>query len=638
MSGSQAGAAASGSALLGAFRDGEAFDFGATGETITKRFAASAQTAASTVAIVQGGGALTYAELDRRSNQFARFLRRHGVRAGSVVALHAGRSIASLVSILAIVKSGAAYMPLDAAAPIAYHDWMLRDSGADLVLSGEDPAGDFSVPATSLDAALAAAGTESEAALESSCAPADIACVMYTSGSTGRPKGALIPHRAVVRLVTGQTYAHFGADEVLLHNSPLAFDASTFEIWGTLLHGARGVVIEDDRASLQSIADAIRLNGVTTAWFTAGLFNVLVDHQLDALRDLRQILAGGDVLSPTHVMRAQAAYPDCQLINGYGPTENTTFTCCYRIPREGWGHGPVPIGTAIRGTYVRLLDDDMKPVTPGEVGMLYAGGLGLASGYLGNARQSAAQFVPDPERTGATLYRTGDLARSRPDGNLDFIGRRDRQVKIDGMRVELGEIEEALRRSSGVADAIVAVARSDGGAPLLTGYLKPASSACDRTALVSEVRAGLARALPPHMRPSQVMVLDEFPLTPNGKVDLERLPAARPAEMSASTAANGETERALSGILARVLGLHAIGPDTNFFDLGATSLKLVEAHALIARVWPGVEVLALFEHSNVRELARAIESGHTSVDTAAQRRARQRADALRRLRGSRPAR
>ncbi|MDP2334425.1 MAG: non-ribosomal peptide synthetase [Reyranella sp.] len=626
-------------ATVPAAHGGDDFGYEAIGDTITRRFAASARSAAASVAIVQGAKSLTYAELDRRSNQLARLLRRQGVGTASVVALHAGRSIASLLSILATLKAGGAYMPLDAAAPIAYHDWILRDCGADLVLSGKGTAGDFATPTMSLEAALAAADAEAGTALDGTCRPADIACIMYTSGSTGRPKGVLIPHRAVVRLVTDQSYAHFGADEIFLHNAPLAFDASSFEIWGTLLHGARGILIKDDRASLQSIADTIRDNGVTTAWFTAGLFHALIDHQLEALRGVRQILAGGDVLSPTHILRAQTAHPDCQLINGYGPTENTTFTCCYRIPRTGWGGGPVPIGTPIHGTYVRLLDDDMKPVADGEIGMLYAGGLGLASGYLGDAKHSATQFVPDPLRAGSMLYRTGDLGRRRPDGNLDFAGRRDRQVKIDGKRVELGEIEEALRRSSGVADAVVTVAAGDGATPLLTGYVKPAASDEDRAKLVSEARAGLALTLPPHMRPSQIVVLDAFPLTPNGKIDQERLPAARPTEMSAATVASGHAERILSGILARVLGLDVIGRDTNFFDLGATSLKLVEAHALIARVWPGVEVLALFQHPNIRVLAQAIEGRATPAGSpgtvnagAAQRRSRQQAEALRRLR------
>lgn len=626
-----------GAAVSAAHRGDDDIGPDAIGETVTRRFAASARAAASSIALVQGSDSLTYADLDRRSNQLARFLHHHGVRAGSVVALHAGRSIASLLAILATLKTGAAYMPLDPTAPIAYHDWILRDCGADMVLSANDRIAEFAVPTLNLEEALATAESQPEDVLEIGCGPADIACIMYTSGSTGRPKAVLIPHRAVVRLVIDQTYAHFGPDEVLLHNAPLAFDASTFEIWGTLLHGARGVLIEDDRASLQSIADTIQKHRVTTAWFTAGLFHALVDHQLDAFRGLRQILAGGDVLSPTHVLRAQAAHPDCQLINGYGPTENTTFTCCYRIPREGWGGGPVPIGMPIRGTYVRLLDDDMKPVAEGDVGMLYAGGLGLASGYLGDAQHSATQFVADPLHVGATLYQTGDLARRRPDGNLDFIGRRDRQIKIDGKRVELSEIEEAMRRCNGVADAVVTAVRNEAGATLLSACIKPASNVHDRPALVLEVRAKLLQALPPHMRPSQVVVLDEFPLTQNGKIDQERLPVRRLSETPPAHSATGKTAGILSGIFARTLGLRDIGPDTNFFDLGATSLKLVEAHALIALIWPSVDVLTLFQHPNVRELSEAIEGRTASVQSASQHRAQLQAAALRRLRTSRPA-
>jgi amino acid adenylation domain-containing protein len=488
-----------------------------------------------------------------------------------------------------------------------------------------------------LDAALAECEREDGSAIEDRCRPDDIAYVMYTSGSTGRPKGAAVPHRAVVRLVTDQTYARFAADEVFLHAAPLAFDASTFEIWGTLLHGARGVVVEEDRASLQQIADTIQRHGVTTAWFTAGLFHLLVDHQLQALRDMRQILAGGDVLSPTHVRRAHAKLPNCQIINGYGPTENTTFTCCYRIPKAGWGAGPVPIGTPICGTYVRLLDDDMKPVADGEIGMLYAGGLGLASGYLGHARRSAAMFVPDPFHPGATLYRTGDLARRRPDGALDFIGRRDRQVKIDGKRVELGEIEETLRRSVSIADAVVTASKVE-DSHVLTAYIKGAAANSDPSMLASEARNDLLCTLPPHMRPARIVVLDEFPLKTCGKVDHDRLPKPYPLHADPVQPAEDNTERWLREIFGRKLGVRNVGADTNFFDLGATSLKLVEAHAAIERIWPGVNMVALFRHPNIRDLARAIEGRDTSLHTAARRRAQQQADALKRMQRSRLAR
>ncbi|UYN93995.1 MAG: non-ribosomal peptide synthetase [Enhydrobacter sp.] len=631
MAGSQPG-------VGGATRYGaDAFDFDAIGETITARFSSMLVSAAGAVAAIQDKGSLTYAELEKRSNQLARWLQRQGVRDGDLVGLLAGRSLDSLVAILAMLKCRAGYVPLDPAMPATYIDSMVRDCGTRLVLSAAAGPTSLSVPVVGFGEAMAAAREESADGLADRARPEDIAYVMYTSGSTGRPKGVRVPHRAVVRLVSGQTYCHFDADEVVLHNSPLAFDASTLEIWGTLLHGARAVLVSGARPSLQEIANAIRNNGATTAWFTAGLFHMLVDHQLDALAGLRQLLAGGDVLSPTHVRRALTALPNCRIVNGYGPTENTTFTCCYPVPREGWGDGPVPIGRPIAGTYVRLLDDDMKPVPDGETGMLYAGGLGLASGYLGDDRLTAAQFVPDPGYPGATLYRTGDLARLRPDGQIEFVGRRDRQVKIDGKRVELGEIEEVLRSAREVGDAVVTATRGTGSAPLLTGYVKPAAGATADPSVEASARAAAARLLPVHMQPAQIVVLDAFPLTTNGKVDVARLPAPSSALPGPTVAsAHGATERTLADILARVLGTPQIGLETNFFDLGATSLKLVEAHALIARTWPDVEVLALFQHPNVGELARAIDRGATrTIAGTARRRADQQAAALKRLRGAR---
>jgi hypothetical protein len=338
------------------------------------------------------------------------------------------------------------------------------------------------------------------------------------------------------------------------------------------------------------------------------------------------------------VRRAQAALLGCQLVNGYGPTENTTFTCCYRVPREGWGGGPVPIGTPIRGTYVRLLDDDMKPVADGETGTLFAGGLGVASGYLGEARDSATSFVADPDRRGAVLYRTGDLARRRADGAFDFLGRRDRQVKIDGKRVEPGEIEDALRRNGAIANAVVTVGRAPSGEPALTAYIKPASGNIDRRALVSEVRSGLQRSLPAYMRPSQFVVVEEFPLTPNGKVDHARLPAPEPIQPASAPAMREGAESVLNEIVSRVLGVAVLSPDTNFFDLGATSLKLMEAHAAIERIWPQVGIIELFRQPTIRGLAHAIDGLSVPVDAAPHRRGKQQAEALRRLQRTRTAR
>ncbi len=595
-------------------------------DTIVRRFSASVTAARSREAVRHSDQILTYDALDRRSNQLAHLLRGRGVDRGDVIALQAWPSTEALIALLAILKIGAAYAPIDPSAPVAYSTILLHDCRARLLLSAAGRCDAPSFPTLDLAEALASATNESDAAIVDESKPTDIAYVMHTSGSTGQPKGVAVPHRAVVRLVTGQSYARFASDEVFLHAAPLAFDASTFEIWGALLHGARCVMIEGEHASLQQIAKVIREHGVTTAWFTAGLFNLMIDHQLDALSGLRHLLAGGDVLSPTHVARALDALPDCQLVNGYGPTENTTFTCCYRIPRDGWGGGPVPIGTPIRGTYVRLLDDDLREVPEGEAGMLYAGGLGLADGYLGDAAQSMTRFIADPMQAGAVLYETGDLARRRPDGNLDFIGRRDRQLKIDGKRVEPGEIEEVLRGCPGVADAVVTAPRGSA----LTGYVKPQAADCDPDRLAAEVRTHAAQALPAHMRPAQVVVLQEFPLNANGKVDHGRLPAPRTVLPPAAMAGDDPTERSLVDIFQRVLGRPVTNVDASFFDLGATSLKLVEAHAEIARRWPETKVIALFQHPSIRALALALAGPPRVIDAVAHR-AQQRAEALRRL-------
>ena len=620
-----------------AFHEWGGFDSTAPGEGITSRFAAAVRAAGTAVAAVEGSTSVTYDELDRRSNQLARFMLRQGAGPGSLVGLHAGRSLASLIAIVATLKIRVGYVPLDPTTPYAYLDAIVRDCRADLVFSASRDSGVFAAPTMNLSDALTLARAESNLALEEDAQPDDIAYVMYTSGSTGRPKGVRIPHRAVVRLVTGQSYAHFGADEVVLHNSPLSFDASTFEIWGTLLHGARCVLVTDDHPSLKTIANTIRREGVTTAWFTAGLFHALADQELEALSGLRQLLAGGDVLSPSHVMRALAALPGCQLINGYGPTENTTFTCCYRVAREGWGGGPVPIGVPIGGTYVRLLDDDMRPVRDGEIGMLYAGGLGLAVDYAGDPDRSAEQFVSDPQRPGARLYRTGDLVRRRPDGNLDFVGRHDRQVKVDGKRVELGEIEEMVRHCAGVSDAVVTATKGDAGGLILTAYVKSAAAG-QGPSVVTAVHRQAMHSLPSHMQPSRIVALDDFPLTANGKIDQSLLAERAAVSPVPLISASSETERRLSEIFVRVLGARSIGVDTNFFELGATSLKLVEAHALIARIWPQVEVLTLFRHPNIRDLARTLDGGHESTATETQRRARSQAAALQRLNNVRPRR
>ena len=319
---------------------------------------------------------------------------------------------------------------------------------------------------------------ESEANLPHWGTTETLAYLMYTSGSTGQPKGVGIPQRAVSRLVLETNYARFGKEEVFLQMAPTSFDASTFELWGALLHGSRCVLYPGGVPNLKTLGEVIKHYQVTTLWLTASLFNTVIDDAPEILRPIRQLLIGGEALSVTHVRQAHEQLPDTQIINGYGPTENTTFTCCHTIPKVLDESRSIPIGTAITNTQVYLLDRYLNPVPVGVVGELYTGGEGLARGYWRRPDLTAERFVPNPfgQTGGERLYRTGDLARYLPDGSIEFIGRADNQVKIRGFRIELGEIEAAIKQHEAVRDAVVVVRQEERGREAfggLRGAAKP---------------------------------------------------------------------------------------------------------------------------------------------------------------------
>lgn len=561
-------------------------------------------------AVVFENERITYEQLNRRANRIARMLQARGVRADSLVGICLARSVELIAGLLGILKAGAAYVALDPDYPARRLALVIGDGGIMTVLTERRLAVLFDgtrVEAICLDDAAAIAGWDG--ANPSSDATAEsLAYVAYTSGSTGAPKGVCVSHRAVARLVRQNNCVDFGPHEIFLQFSPIPFDASTFEIWGSLLNGARLVVHPAGSASLEELGRTIERHGVTTLWLTAGLFNQMVDHQAASLRGVRQLLAGGEALSAAHVKKALQVPGRRVLINGYGPTEATTFTCCHRMTDASRIGETVPIGKPIANTRVYILDSNLNPVPASIPGELYIGGDGLARGYLNCPELNAEKFVPDhlSGHPGQRLYRTGDLVRYGPDGAIEFLGRIDRQVKLRGFRVEPGEVEAVLLRHPSVRSVAV-VAVGEGADKRLVAYVVLLGSEINSS---PELRSFLQDQLPAYMIPAQFVAVAEIPLTRHGKVDERLLPAPKRAGAADDTVApSGEVEVALAQIWSEVLKLE--GPDAraNFFtDLGGHSLLATQVVSRIREAF-GVELplRRFFESPTVAELAMAVE-------------------------------
>lgn len=439
-------------------------------------FSSQAELSPAATAVVSGAKQLTYAELETLSNQLAHYLRASGVEAETRVGICLERSLEMIVGLLGILKAGGTYVPLDPSHPRERLAFMIADAQVSTVVTHErwyKMLAAHPVNVVTLDSSWEAINQFSAGPLKASNNIESLAYVMYTSGSTGQPKGVCVPHRAVVRLIKETNYARFDPDEVFLQFAPLGFDASTFEIWGALLNGAQLVLADPGKASLEELAATIERYRITTLWLTAGLFHQMIEQQLESLRGVRQLLAGGDVLSVWHVQKAMNELPDCQIINGYGPTENTTFTCCHRVQKQEVFINSVPIGLPVSHTSVQVLDEEMNPAAPDAAGELYIGGAGLARGYLNDPALTAEKFVPDPNsrEPGLRLYRTGDRARTLSSGEIEFLGRIDQQVKLRGFRIEPGEIESVLLQHPAVKECVVVPREDRPGDKRLVAYV-----------------------------------------------------------------------------------------------------------------------------------------------------------------------
>jgi amino acid adenylation domain-containing protein len=591
---------------------------GSSGEPpVHELFALQARSRPGAPAVTTAGVAgesLTYAELNARANRLAHHLRALGVGPETPVGVCLNRSVEAVMALLAILKAGGAYVPLDPAYPRERLAFMLEDTAAPVILtlSSHLP----SLPGLEgrqvvvLDHERERIAARSASDPESGAGADHLAYIIYTSGSTGRPKGVAVPHRAVTRLVRGTRFAALTAGETWLCFAPIAFDASTLEIWGCLANGGRLVVFPSYTPSLQELGQAIEGEGVTSLWLTSGLFHQMVDGALDSLRGVRQLLAGGDVLSAPHVERVLARFPDLTLINGYGPTENTTFTCCHRLRGPQRLAGSVPIGRPVDGTRGLLLDPRLQPAPIGSAGELSAGGEGLARGYLNRPELTAERFVPDPasQEPGARLYRTGDLARHLPDGSIEFLGRIDHQVKIRGFRIEPGEVEAALCAHPRVQEAVVLAREDAPGEKRLVAYV-----VAEEGALPPDLRSFLRERLPEPMLPAAFVWMEALPLDPNGKVDRKALPApgvdGPERDPRVRRAPRNPVEELLAGIWAEVMRIEPPGVDENFFDLGGHSLLATWVVSRVREVCAvDLPLVALFEGPTVAELAGQVEA------------------------------
>ncbi|UHA73547.1 non-ribosomal peptide synthase/polyketide synthase [Paenibacillus sp. 481] len=568
-------------------------------KTIHQLFEEQTERTPDAVAVVFEDKQLTYAQLNRAANRLAVRLNEQGVGLGSLVGICVERSFEMVIGLLAIVKAGGVYVPIDPSYPQARITAMLEDTKVNVLLtqahlqqqlelqlnesSGQHLTylilNDASASEATFDTNLSADGPESVAPMTSGTHTQEMtgdegAYIVYTSGSTGTPKGVCVPHRGVVRLVTSPTYVNICEQDVFLQGSTISFDAATFEIWGSLLNGATLVILPPGNLSLAEWASAIQQHGVTVLWLTAGLFQVMVENQLDQLQGVKQLLVGGDVVSKTHAQKVLARYRELRLINGYGPSENTTFTCCHDITmadvEERGATSSIPIGRPIGNTQVYVLDNEQQLLPIGVVGELYAGGDGLAQGYLNRPDLTAEKFVDHPFVQGQKLYRTGDLAKWLPDGTIEFVGRMDDQVKIRGYRIELGEIEASLLKIEAIQAAIVVVSATHTGEKQLCAYY-----VANQTVPTAQLRDELSHQLPAYMMPSYFVQLEQLPLTSNGKIDRKALPA--PEELAQAgieyVAPRTPLETQLATLWQEVLGLEKVSVKDNFFDIGGHSLR-----------------------------------------------------------------
>jgi amino acid adenylation domain-containing protein/non-ribosomal peptide synthase protein (TIGR01720 family) len=594
--------------------------------TVPEMFEAAVARTPDAVALVADDATLTYAQLDAAANQFAQLLHERGVGLESRVGVALPRSAGLVVALLGILKAGGAYIALDPANPPARNALLIADSAPQVIVTTTRLWPDLAAAVGDVRLVLVDdPATQAQLAAQSAQPPAgratplSLAYISYTSGSTGTPKGVAVEHRNIIRLIHGPDYASYGQDETFALLAPVAFDASTMELWASLCNGAKLVVPPAGRLDVPDIAELLRKHRITTIFLTTALFHQIVEHDVTALAGVRQLLTGGDVLNPQAFTKPLHHHPNLTMVACYGPTENTTYTTAIAITDPNQITNRVPIGHPIPHSTVYILDENLQPVPIGTTGELYTGGHGIARGYLNQPARTAERFLPDPYQPGARMYRTGDLARWTTNGTLDFIGRTDNQVKIRGYRIELGEIETRLNQHPDITEAAVITHTDPTGHKTLTAYTTPRQPTNPPTP--QQLKTFIQQTLPNYMTPHTFITLDHIPLNPNGKIDRKALP--HPTQTTTTTnpptnTTTTPTEQTLLTIWQKTLPTTTITIHDNFFDLGGDSILSIRIASEARRAGLPLSSSHLFDHQTIAELATAITTGETTAIPTAQ--------------------
>jgi amino acid adenylation domain-containing protein len=579
-------------------------------ELVHQAFSAQARLTPDAVAVVSGAEQLSYLQLEQRANQLAHLLRQAGVVAGSLVPLYVQRSADMVVGMLAILKAGAAYVPLDTSYPAHRLSYMLQDTAASLVLTEQALAGSLAelgpYQAICLDQSASLSNQPVTAPAEPWSAATALAYVIYTSGSTGQPKGVMVSHQGIRRLCTGCNYVQLTASDVVAQSSNHSFDAATFEIWAPLLAGASLVIVAKEcLLDPNQLRDCIRQQRISVLFVTTALFNQLVYASPDLFAPLSYLLFGGEAVDNRAVDVLLTQGKPAQLLHMYGPTENTTFSTFFPISTAQ--AEPYPIGKSISGSTHYVLDRHLQLVPAGAIGELYVGGAGLALGYLNQPALTAAAFIAHPFAPDQMLYKTGDLVRLNSQGDICYLGRRDHQVKWRGFRIELAEIEQCLLQVDGVDQVVVALSGEEPHRRLVAwlGSQLPAEALCSRA------KATLGSLLPGYMQPSQYLVQARLVLNANGKIDRKALPVPELLPVAADfQPAVTATEQQLAQLWQSLFGLDAISIHSNFFDLGGHSILATRLVAQIQQqLGVSLNIRDLFEYQTISALAGVIDAG-----------------------------